>query len=104
MLIQFTKPDGLHFYIRSEDLRELEDYFPLGSGEQVGAPPVPHTRARWERDGATIERDVQGSAQENYTRLAELERSATQEYERRQLMQRMGQLPPAAPVARGKPR
>jgi hypothetical protein len=92
MLIQFTRTSGKHLYIRSEDLRRLED------------DTESRATIAWIEGGETLTTAVQGSAQENYTRLAELERSATQEYERRQLMQRMGQLPPAAPVARGKPR
>jgi hypothetical protein len=92
MLIQFTRTSGQHVYIRSEDLRHLED----------GADG--NTLIGWLEGDLHCSAEVQGTAQENYARLAELERSATHEYERRQLMQRMGQLPPAAPVARGKPR
>lgn len=82
MLIKFETIKGAHLYIRSEDLRRLQD---SPEGALVG----------WIEGELPCSATVKGSAEENYARLADTERAAAEEYERRQLAQRMAQMPMA---------
>lgn len=93
MLIKFTRTSGHVLYIQAALLQRIED---VADGATVG----------WLEGDLPCSAVVQGSADENYTRLAEQERAAAEEYERRQMVQRLAQMPMAkpAPTLRGKQR